>query len=187
MSGCSIRALWILNSQDSVIFSKAFPVVEKRWRLACEKEINDGIIDIKPLLPTGAEISSVLAEKKRREGSARGFGVRVSRSVPRSDSWVDDPITRHLMKLVINREEGEEFSLWPIALHIKSGYSVLVLPLVETRHYKSYEIICRRSDCGNSFSKEDNVSSLMVNLPCITGYGHLWLLILLVTLLLVTL
>ncbi|XP_038722956.1 AP-5 complex subunit mu-like [Tripterygium wilfordii] len=38
-SGCSIRALWILdNNLDAVVFSRRFPVVEKRWRTACDSE-----------------------------------------------------------------------------------------------------------------------------------------------------
>ncbi|GAB4843503.1 hypothetical protein Ancab_013464 [Ancistrocladus abbreviatus] len=35
---CSIRALWILNNQDVVVFSRRFPVVERRWRTACKVE-----------------------------------------------------------------------------------------------------------------------------------------------------
>jgi len=106
-----------------------------------------------------------------REGSVRGFGIRVTSSAQGSDSWADDPITRHIITLYINREEGDEFSLWPLVLHIKGGYYILVLPLVEPQHSKAYERICRSPDCGNSVGEEDSLSSLLLNLPCITGYG----------------
>ncbi|ONK61661.1 uncharacterized protein A4U43_C08F32270 [Asparagus officinalis] len=125
MSGCGIRALWVLNTQDAVVFSK--------------------------------------------EGSARGFGIRVGQSAQGSDSWIDDPITRHIITLRINRDEGDEFSLWPLVLHIKGGYCIIILPLVEPQHYKSYERMCSRSDCGNLIGLEDSLSSLLLDLPCITG------------------
>ncbi|KAL0921991.1 hypothetical protein M5K25_005947 [Dendrobium thyrsiflorum] len=174
MPGCSIRALWILNLQDTVVFSRRFPVVEKRWRLACQRENehpdnseNGGCV--KPLLPTDPELASAFAERKRREGSARGYGIRLSHSTQDSDSWIDDPITRHIIMLHINREEENEYMLWPLVLHIKGVFYILVLPLVEPQQYKSYMRMCRRSDCGNAGGVVDGLSSLLLNLPCITG------------------
>ncbi|XP_058084137.1 AP-5 complex subunit mu isoform X2 [Magnolia sinica] len=176
MPGCSIRALWILSNQDSVVFSRRFPVVEKRWRLACKREnksSNDENLGhaVLPLLPTDVELASAFAERKKRDGSARGFGIRVTQSAQGSDSWVDDPITQHIISLYIDKEEeGESFLLWPLVLHIKGLHYILVLPLVEPHHLKAYERMCKRSDCGNSVLQE-GLSSLLVDLPCITGYG----------------
>ncbi|XP_020584821.1 AP-5 complex subunit mu [Phalaenopsis equestris] len=174
MTGCSIRAIWILNLQDTVVFSRRFPVVEKRWRLACQRENeSSGSHEdggrVEPLLPTDPELASAFSERKRREGSARGYGIRLSHSTPDSDSWSDDPITRHIIMLHINREEGEEYKLWPLVLHIKGVFYILVLPLVEPQQYKLYMRICRRSDCGNASGGVDGLSSLLLNLPCITG------------------
>ncbi|XP_042050512.1 AP-5 complex subunit mu-like [Salvia splendens] len=167
LSGCYIRALWILNNQDVVIFSRKFPVVEKRWRVACEKESTD---DFKyHMLPNDSDFSGAFSDRKKREGSARGFGVRVSQSVKGSDSWVDDPITRHVISLNINKEEGENYLLWPLVLHIKGPYSILILPLVEPRHLKSYSRMCNSSDCGNAIGADDSLSSLLLDLPPITG------------------
>ncbi|XP_058084136.1 AP-5 complex subunit mu isoform X1 [Magnolia sinica] len=174
MPGCSIRALWILSNQDSVVFSRRFPVVEKRWRLACKREnksSNDENLGhaVLPLLPTDVELASAFAERKKRDGSARGFGIRVTQSAQGSDSWVDDPITQHIISLYIDKEEeGESFLLWPLVLHIKGLHYILVLPLVEPHHLKAYERMCKRSDCGNSVLQE-GLSSLLVDLPCITG------------------
>lgn len=109
-----------------------------------------------------------------REGSARGFGIRVSQSSKGSDSWVDDPITRHIVGLYINKgEEGENNLLWPLILHIKGNYFVIVLPLVEPRYLKAYTRLCKRSDCGNAIGADDSLSSLLLDLPSITGYGKL--------------
>ena len=109
-----------------------------------------------------------------REGSIRGFGIRVAQSVEGSDSWVDDPITRHIISLYVNKEEeGENRLLWPLILHIKSHYCILVLPLVEPRHLKAYARIHKRSDCGNAVGADESVSSLLLDLPSITGYGKL--------------
>lgn len=109
-----------------------------------------------------------------REGSARGFGIRVSQSSEGSDSWVDDPITRHIIGVYINKEEeGDNNLLWPLILHIKGNYCILVLPLVEPRHLKAYARLCKRSDCGNAVGGDDSLSSLLLNLPSITGYGKL--------------
>ncbi|XP_072997114.1 AP-5 complex subunit mu-like isoform X1 [Typha latifolia] len=167
MSGCSIRAIWILNPLDAVVFSRRFAVVEKRWRLACERDNSGGAPQ--PLLPTDAELAAAFGERKAREGSARGFGVRASQSSPGSDSWVDDPITRHIVTLRITREEGNGFTLWPIILHIRGSYCILALPFVEPQQFKAYERLSRRNDCGSSIGEKDNLSSLLLNLPCITG------------------
>ncbi|KAJ6790734.1 AP-5 complex subunit mu [Iris pallida] len=178
MSGCRIRALWILNPQDAVVFSRKFPVVEKRWRLACQKEKERSVREeeetdldrsLQSLLPDDDELSSAFADRKSREGSPRGFGIRVRQSAQGSDSWVDDPITRHIITLSINREEGGEFSLWPLILHLKGGYYIVVLPLVEPQHFMAYKRMCKRSDCGNLTGDDDSPSSLLLKLPCITG------------------
>lgn len=109
-----------------------------------------------------------------REGSARGFGIRVTQSAEGSDSWVDDPITRHIISLFINKdEEGENNMLWPLILHMKGHYCILVLPLVEPQHLKAYAGVCRRSDCGNAIGVPGSLSSLLFDLPSITGYGKL--------------
>ncbi|CAL5417865.1 unnamed protein product [Camellia sinensis] len=180
--GCSIRALWILNNLDSVVFSRRFPVAEKRWRAACKTENEKSADSLKyavlPLLPTDSELAVAFVDRKKRclcrEGSARGFGIRVAQSAEGSDSWVDDPITRHIISLYINKEEeGEIHLLWPLILHIISQYCILVLPLVEPCHLKAYARICKRSDCGNAVGVDGSVSSLLLDLPSITGYGAL--------------
>lgn len=114
-----------------------------------------------------------------REGSIRGCGIRVSQSAKGSDSWVDDPITRHIIGIYINKEEeGDDNTnnnnlLWPLVLHRKGHFSILVLPLVEPRHLKAYARLCNRSDCGNAVGVEDSISSILLDLPSITGYGKL--------------
>ncbi|KAK8984131.1 hypothetical protein V6N11_029457 [Hibiscus sabdariffa] len=141
---CSIRALWILNNLDAVVFSRRFPAVEKRWRAACQSENesseNDSVkYTVFSSLPSDSELAAAFSDRKTREGSVRGFGIRVSQSKEGSDSWVDDPITRHIAGFYINREEeGEDNLLWPLALHIKGPYCILILPLVEPRHVKAY-------------------------------------------------
>ncbi|KAG6668251.1 hypothetical protein CIPAW_01G157200 [Carya illinoinensis] len=173
--GCSIRAIWILNSLDSVVFSRRFPVVEKRWQAACKSENENASEEsfsyaVYSLLPADSELASAFVERKQREGSARGFGIRVSQSSKGSDSWVDDPITRHIVGLYINKEEeGENNLLWPLILHIKGNYFIIVLPLVEPRYLKAYTRLCKRSDCGNAIGADDSLSSLLLDLPSITG------------------
>lgn len=109
-----------------------------------------------------------------REGSLRGFGIRVRQSTEGSDSWIDDPITRHVISVYVDTEEnGEKQLLWPLILHVKGTYCVLVLPLVEPRHLKAYSKLCKRSDCGNGVGLDDNLSSLLLDIPSITGYGKL--------------
>lgn len=109
-----------------------------------------------------------------REGSARGFGIRVTQSAEGSDSWVDDPITRHIISLFINKdEEGENKMLWPLILQMKGLYCILILPLVEPKHLKAYAEVCRRSDCGDAIGVPGSLSSLLFDLPSITGYGKL--------------
>ncbi|KAJ0975683.1 hypothetical protein J5N97_017648 [Dioscorea zingiberensis] len=172
MSGCSIRALWILSPQDTVVFSRRFPVVEKRWLVACEREraaAEDLEHSRQTSLPSDPELASAFAERKRREGSARGFGIRVAQSSSGSDSWIDDPITRHIISLHIHREAEDEFLLWPLVLHVKGSYCILVLPLVEPQQFQAYERKCQRPGCGDSVGEEDSLSSLLLSLPCITG------------------
>ncbi|XVF62739.1 hypothetical protein PTKIN_Ptkin09bG0032300 [Pterospermum kingtungense] len=172
---CSVRALWILNNLDAVVFSRRFPVVEKRWRAACRSENESSDDDpvkytVFSSLPSDSELSTAFSERKRREGSVRGFGIRVAQSREGSDSWVDDPVTRHIIGLCINKEEeGENNLLWPLALHIKGPYCILILPLVEPRHVKAYARLCKRSDCGNPVMADENLSSLLLDLPSMTG------------------
>lgn len=96
----------------------------------------------------------------------------MSQSVKGSDSWVDDPITRHVISLYIKKEETDENNLlWPLVLHIKGPYSILILPLVEPRHLKSYSRMCNTSDCASAIGADESLSSLLMDLPSITGYG----------------
>ncbi|CAJ2634459.1 AP-5 complex subunit mu [Trifolium pratense] len=163
-SGCSIRAIWILNNLDAVVFSRRFPVVEKRWRSSCNTD------HLFSSLPTDSDLADAFLHRRLREGSARGFGIRRSNSTLGSDSWVDDPITRHIIGLYINKERDDDKNLlWPLILHIKGPYSVLVLPLVEPRHVKAYEKLCKTPDCGSSLGLDDSLSSLLLDLPAITG------------------
>lgn len=155
-------------------------MVEKRWRGACKEST------VFPLLPSDSELAAAFVDRKRREGSIRGCGIRVSQSAKGSDSWVDDPITRHIIGIYINKEEeGDDNTnnnlLWPLVLHRKGHFCILVLPLVEPRHLKAYARLCNRSDCGNAVGVEDSISSILLDLPSITGYGHLWQHMLLVT------
>ncbi|KAG9457459.1 hypothetical protein H6P81_001967 [Aristolochia fimbriata] len=174
MPGCSIRAIWILNNQPSVVFSRRFPVVEKRWRLACDREkkswTEENLADtVLPPLPTDSELVSAFLERKEKDGSSRGFGIRLPQSVLGSDSWADDPITRHIISVCINKEEKGQNLLWPLVLHKKIHHYILVLPLVEPHHLKAYIKMRGKSDCGNSIGVEESLSSLLIDLPCITG------------------
>ncbi|KAL4205403.1 hypothetical protein AMTRI_Chr01g114430 [Amborella trichopoda] len=181
MPGCSIRAIWILNNLDNVVYSRRFPVVEKRWRLACKSEDNsleEGKFQysVLSLLPSDGEIAAAFIERKQREGSVRGYGLRVGLSLKGSDSWVDDPITRHIISLHINKEEeAENYLVWPVILHIKGLYRILILPFLEPRYVKMYERLSQRPDCGSSSGTvengvpSENLSSNLLDLPCITG------------------
>ncbi|TKY54079.1 AP-5 complex subunit mu [Spatholobus suberectus] len=167
-SGCSIRAIWILNNLDAVVFSRRFPVVEKRWRAACNAH-NDSD-RLFSSLPTDSDLADAFLDRKHREGSARGFGIRKSNSSLGSDSWVDDPITRHIIGLyIIKEDEDNKNLLWPLILHIKGLYSILILPLVEPRHLKAYARLCKRPDCGTALGLDDGLSSLLLDLPSVTG------------------
>jgi hypothetical protein len=151
-------------------YYRRFPVVEKRWRTSC----NDTTDQIFSSLPSDSELADAFLNKRLKEGSARGFGIRKSNSSIGSDSWVDDPITRHIIGLYINKERDYDKNLlWPLILHIKGHYSLLVLPLVEPKHVKAYERLCKTPDCGSSIGLDDSLSSLLLDLPAITGYVKL--------------
>ncbi|KAK4795521.1 hypothetical protein SAY86_027847 [Trapa natans] len=154
---------------------RRFPVVEKRWRAAC-RNIDDGdsqdtvMYAASSHLPSDSRLAAAFAERKTREGSRCGFGIRVTQSSEGSDSWVDDPTTRHIVGLYINKEkEGECYLLWPLIMHIKAQFCILVLPLVEPRHLRAYEALCKGSDCGNAVGVDGSYSSLLLDLPSITG------------------
>lgn len=149
--------------------------MERRWRGACNSENekfaienDDDELVVSNLLPNDSELSEAFSNRKKREGSARGFGIRVAASVQGSDSWVDDPIVRHIISLSISRE-GEDYILWPLILHVKGPYCILVLPLVEPKHLKAYEKLYKRTDCGTAIGMDPNLSSLLFDLPSITG------------------
>ncbi|XP_074273716.1 AP-5 complex subunit mu [Silene latifolia] len=176
---CTIRAIWILNNVDSVIFSRTFPTAERRWRAAFKAEnsialnADDGDDSrrngVPPPLPTDSELTESFSKRRKSEGSARGHGLRMADSLKGSDSWVDDPIMRHIISLNLSREEGKDDLLWPLILHVKGPYCVLLLPSVEPRHLKAYERLYKRSDCGTAIGVDPNLSSLLLDLPSITG------------------
>ncbi|KAK9715499.1 hypothetical protein RND81_06G168700 [Saponaria officinalis] len=169
---CSIRGIWILNNVHSVIFSRfkfwKFPTVERRWRAACRAE-NETLSVSVNVLPNDSEFSESFSNRKKSEGSTRGLGLRVAESLQGSDSWVDDPITRHIISLYFSREEGKDYLLWPLILHVKGPYCILVLPSVDPQHLKAYESLYKRSDCGTAIGVDPNLSSLLLDLPSITG------------------
>ncbi|EPS60091.1 hypothetical protein M569_14712, partial [Genlisea aurea] len=165
--GCYIRALWVFNSQDSIVFSRKFPLVEHMWRRSCDNQTDS--VSYKPL-PSDSKLAAAFVELRNREGSARGYGLRLPQSAKGSDSWVDDPITRHIISLPFNgEEEGDNYILWPLVFHTKGSYTVLVLPLVELHHLEAYRRMCNRPDCGGPSSQDENLSSLLLGLPSITG------------------
>ncbi|KAM3702084.1 hypothetical protein ACJW31_04G000100 [Castanea mollissima] len=139
---------------------RRFSVVEKRWRTACMSE-NEKVTENSlsyfafSLFPSDLELAAAFVERKQMEGSVRGFGIRVSQSS---------------VGLYINKEEeGDNNLLWPLILHIKGSYCILVLPLVEPRPVKAYARLCQRSDCGNAVGADESLSSLLLDLPSITG------------------
>ncbi|KAE9609573.1 hypothetical protein Lal_00006458 [Lupinus albus] len=173
-SGCSMRGIWILNNLDGVVFSRRFPIVEKRWRNASNSHNHTHDSSLFSSLPTDFDLADAFLHRKYREGSARGYGIRKTQSTLGSDSWLDDPITRHIIGLYINKEEeevedGHKNLLWPLILHIKGHYTVLVLPLVEPRYLNAYAKLCKRVDCGSALGLDDSLSSLLLDLPSITG------------------
>ncbi|KAJ1265552.1 hypothetical protein BS78_08G084500 [Paspalum vaginatum] len=179
--GCSVRAIWILTPHDTVAFSRRFAVVEKRWRDAWEADEGYGEGDGRGTgaaptqQPADHEVAAAFAERRRREGTARGSGIRTNVSSVGLDSWVDDPITRHIISLHIKKEEGDGYMLWPVVLQKRGGYYVLVLPLVDPQSFRAYANLLKRSDCGSSAKENGNLSSILLNLPCITGafmVGH---------------
>lgn len=87
-----------------------------------------------------------------------------------SDAWVDDPITRHVISLQISQIGGEYHLLWPLILHAKGPFYILVLPLVEPKHLVAYATLRRRPGCGGAIGEDPNLSSLFLDLPSITGY-----------------
>lgn len=180
MQGCSIRALWVLNQAHNVVFSRRFPTVERRWQTACKRQnlIDDGAAaKLLVGLPTDAQVVEAVANRKLREGSIQGRGLRDGDSVEGSDSWVDDPITRYIISLQISSlDEGSSTALlWPLVLHRKGNFYLLVLPLVEPRHLTAYRDICWRSNCGSPHKlRKDGqeyrgLSSMLFELPGITG------------------
>eukprot|EP00249_Psilotum_nudum_P020198 c27600_g1_i1 orf=232-2142(+) len=181
MLGCGIRALWVLNQSNHVLFSRRFPTVDRQWRVACRRQRiqdNSGTSNsLLVLLPSDNQLVQALVDKKARDGSIQGTGIHDTDSVEGSDSWVDDPITRHIISLqVLSMEEGASSALlWPLILLLKGQFQILVLPLVQPRHMVAYNDLCWRAGCGSPMElKEDNqqfqgLSSMLLGLPCITG------------------
>ncbi|KAF2311040.1 hypothetical protein GH714_019261 [Hevea brasiliensis] len=169
---CSIRALWIINNLDVVIFSghhqeitdinvKRFRVVEKQWQATCKTKNESSNEDI---------VKFNTWAWHKGEGSTRRHGISVNHSAKGSNSWVDDLIMLHIISLCIDSEREEEsYLLWPLILHVRGPYFIVALPLVEPRHLKVYLRLCSISDCGNALGVDESISSLLPDLPAITG------------------
>ncbi|KAH7279226.1 hypothetical protein KP509_37G011400 [Ceratopteris richardii] len=181
MQGCSVRALWVVNtSNNNVLFSRRFPTVDRRWQAACrrqdkaddgcEKGLTASFLQIS--LPTDMQIEKALTYRRSRESPSQVMGLRNKGSLEGSDSWVDDPITRHIISLQIFELEEDSSSsslLWPLVLHLRGNFQIVVLPLVEPKHLRQYANICRRKTCGSPYESDHWLSSMLLELPCITG------------------
>jgi AP-5 complex subunit mu-1 len=95
----------------------------------------------------------------------QGRGIREAVSQEGSDSWVDDIITRQVTSLQFS---PKGMMLWPVLEHVRGSFYILVLPLVEPHHLAAYHELCCRSDCGGAATNH-SLSSLLLDLPCITG------------------
>ncbi|KAL2643015.1 hypothetical protein R1flu_010602 [Riccia fluitans] len=177
MRGCSVRAIWILNRASKLVFSRRFPTVERQWQQACKK-LEEQAAPSSPSLkylpiPMDAQLIQAFHDRKQREGSVAGCGIRTPHSEEGSDSWLDDLITRHVISLQLE-SNGVAGMLWPVVLHTSGTYQILILPLVEPRHLLAYEDLCHRIDCGGAVTLEDtenarSLSTILLGLPCITG------------------
>lgn len=167
-------------SNNNVLFSRRFPTVDRRWQAAwrrqqkAEEGLEDGVTtgSVQISLPSDAQIEKALTYRRSRESSSQVRGLRDRNSLEGSDSWVDDPITRHIISLQISGLEEDASSsslLWPLVLHFRGNFQIVVLPLVEPRHLGGYAIICRRRSCGSPYESDQGLSSMLLELPCITG------------------
>lgn len=106
-----------------------------------------------------------------RDGSLQASAIREVWSVEGTDAWVDDPITRYVVSIQLkSTEDGDRPALlWPLVVHSKGQYQVLVLPLVEPHHLATYEDLAWRKDCGGGAGGEASLSALLLQSPCITG------------------
>ncbi|BBN02949.1 AP-5 complex subunit mu-1 [Marchantia polymorpha subsp. ruderalis] len=177
MRGCSIRAIWILNRTSKLVFSRRFPTVERQWQQACRKLEEDAVPNTPGMkylpIPMDSQLIQAFLDRKQREGTVAGCGIRTPHSEEGSDSWLDELITRHVISLQLEGNEGSGM-LWPVVLHMSGTYQILVLPLVEPRHLLTYEDLCHRIDCGGAATGEDteaasSLSTILLDLPCITG------------------
>ena len=115
-------------------------------------------------------LSLICREGLNQVGGARDSGDNSENS----DVWVDDPISRHIISLQISGPEDEGCSatlIWPLILHLKGNFQILILPLVEPRHLKGYATISRKHTRGSvkDHSHFQSLSSMLLELPCVTG------------------
>ena len=133
----------------------------------------------------------------RRQEASKTGGIREPSSQPGTDSWLDDPITRHIIGLQVSTpaDSAPDNSptpvtrdatsspppatssppLWPISLHTKGSFRILVLSSVDPRHLAAYLKLTWQEDCGGpSPAHLDSPaattwSTLLTQLPTITG------------------
>jgi AP-5 complex subunit mu-1 len=137
--------------------------VERQWQQLCENQLEAGIKH-QPI-PFDAEVAQAFMDRKRSEELEQGRGIREAVSQEGSDSWVDDIITRQVTSLQFS---PKGMMLWPVLEHVRGSFYILVLPLVEPHHLAAYHELCCRSDCGGAATNH-SLSSLLLDLPCITG------------------
>jgi AP-5 complex subunit mu-1 len=137
--------------------------VERQWQQLCENQLEAGIKH--QAIPFDAEVAQAFMDRKRSEELEQGQGIREAVSQEGSDSWVDDIITRQVTSLQFS---PKGMMLWPVLEHVRGSFYILVLPLVEPHHLAAYHELCCRSDCGGAATNH-SLSSLLLDLPCITG------------------
>eukprot|EP00897_Mesotaenium_endlicherianum_P007389 jgi/Mesen1/6679/ME000343S05854 len=118
-----------------------------------------------------------------RQQSSPAAVLRGASSVPGDAAWLDDPIACHVIALSVPHKGGENKDesapppiLWPLLLHRKGPFWILVLPLVHPRHLAAYDVLRWQPDCGGSGRGHGSepgghrsLSSLLLDLPAVTG------------------
>ncbi|GBG61197.1 hypothetical protein CBR_g19730 [Chara braunii] len=116
LHSCSFRAIWVLNDNGDVCFSKRYPTVERKCRQLSELAVRAAdvdesqrrIVEYRPLPYDNDLAGEFTRAYVQRDKSDLEGAIRLTQTVPGTDAWVDDPFMSYLISLQFESPCEEE-------------------------------------------------------------------------------
>ncbi|KAK3260418.1 hypothetical protein CYMTET_30624 [Cymbomonas tetramitiformis] len=142
MRACSLRAVWILGDDGSVLISRRFPTVERRWHRSFSANSNASGL---PAACVGLPCDRILSQLYLKHTPV--------------EKACYSALGRHVLCLSLTTET----IVWPLVVLSKGALRVLVLPLVQPS-----QLLAQLNQDANNAGDLTSLSLAVAELTCVT-------------------